>query len=104
MNAQIPHPQSPDDARAREQARRRTELTVRNEKLFSDAMIESMPGVLYFYDEKGHFLRWNRNFEIVSGYSAQEIARMHPLDFFAGDERLRVQAKIAEVLEKGESS
>ena len=58
------------------------QAAVQRERLFSASMIESMPGILYFYDEQGRFLRWNQNFATVSGYSAVEIARMHPLDFF----------------------
>ena len=87
---------------AREEVRRQAEQRVRNERLFSDTMIESMPGVLYFYDETGRFLRWNRNFETVSGYSGEEIARMHPLD--QATTQARVEQRIAAVLEKGEAS
>ncbi len=84
-------------------ARRRAESTAHEEKLFSEAMIESMPGVLYFYDEKGHFLRWNRNMERVSGYSSGEISRMHPLDFFAPESRPIIEKRIDEVFENGEA-
>lgn len=84
-------------------ARRRAESTAHEEKLFSEAMIESMPGVLYFYDENGHFLRWNRNMERVSGYSAGEIIRMHPLDFFAPESRPIIEKRISEVFENGEA-
>ena len=92
------------DSFARDETRRLAEQTVRNEKLFSDTMIESMPGLLYLYDEDGRFLRWNRRFESVSGYSAQEIARMHPHDFFRLEDGPRLEAKVAEVLGQGESS
>jgi PAS domain S-box-containing protein len=92
------------DIQANEQERRRTEAVARSEKRFSDTMLESMPGVLYFYDEHGRFLRWNRQFEIVSGYSREEIARMHPLDFFPLAEKPELQRRIAAVFEKGESS
>lgn len=88
----------------REEERRQTEERLRTERLFSDTMIDSMPGILYFYDMSGRFLRWNRNFETLSGYSAQEIAGMHPLDFFAEEEKELVGRRIAEVFEKGESS
>ncbi len=88
----------------REEARRIAEQTIRNEKLFSDTMIESMPGILYFYDAEGRFLRWNRNFEVVSGYSGEEISRMHPRDFFSGEDRAEVERRISEVMQKGESS
>jgi PAS domain S-box-containing protein len=92
------------DKFALEAAHQQAEQTLRSEKLFSDTMIESMPGILYFYDSAGRFLRWNRNFETVSGYSGEEIGRMHPLGFFTGEEKTRVEQGIAEVFEKGVSS
>jgi PAS domain S-box-containing protein len=87
-----------------EEERRLAPAVAQSEKLFSDTMIESMPGILYFYDDQGRFLRWNRNFETVSGYSGAEIARMHPLDFFAGTDHRPLQERIAEVFAQGESS
>jgi PAS domain S-box-containing protein len=89
---------------ARDDARRRAERAEHSERLFSDAMIDSMPGVVYFYDMEGRFLRWNRNFELVSGYGPEEIRGMHPRDFFGADERPLVESRIAEVFATGESS
>lgn len=89
---------------AREEERRRAEARAHGERTFSDTMIDSMPGVLYFYDTNGRFLRWNKNFERVSGYGPDEIAHLHPLDFFAPEERAAVEARIAEVFTTGESS
>lgn len=89
---------------ARDEARREAERLLRNEKLFSDTMLDSMPGILYFYDSDGRFLRWNKNFETVSGYTGEEIARMHPDEFFPESERARLQERIAEVFLTGESS
>jgi len=86
-------------ASERAEAQRQAE----SERRFSDTMIESMPGIVYFYDEKGRFLRWNRNFEQVSGYAASEIAEMHPLDFFSGEDRALVTTRIADVFTSGEA-
>lgn len=83
---------------------RNKEKRAQYEKIFADTMIESTPGVLYFYDSTGKFLRWNRNFEMVTGYSAEEIAKMHPLDLFRDGDQKRVEKEIAMVFEKGESS
>ena len=91
------------DNLARAEESRQAEIAAQSEKHFSDTMIESMPGILYFYNEQGQFLRWNRNFEIVSGYSGAEIARMHPLDLFSGEEKHALERRIAEVFETGES-
>ncbi|TLY50898.1 MAG: PAS domain S-box protein [Gammaproteobacteria bacterium] len=89
------------DNLAREEHRRVAELSVKRERRFSDVMIESLPGILYFYDDRGRFLRWNRNFEIASGYSAEEIAQMHPLDFFAHADKALLEERIAEVFKGG---
>jgi len=82
---------------------KQAEAVALSEKHFSDTMIESMPGILYFYNQQGRFLRWNRNMESVSGYSGEEIARMHPLDFFPEADKPVLKEKIMEVFEKGAS-
>ena len=67
------------------------------EQEFSNWMLEAMPGILYLYDEHGHFLRWNRNFETASGYAGAEIARMHPREFFRAEDQPLLMQRIAEV-------
>jgi PAS domain S-box-containing protein len=89
---------------ASEAVRRRAQELVERERLLSAETIESLPGTFYLYDDRGRFLRWNRNLVTVTGYSDEEIARMHPLDFFAGEDRERVEKEIAVVFERGESS
>ena len=54
-------------------------------------------------DENGRFLRWNRNFSQVSGYSADELARMAATDFFVDQEKALIAGRIAEVFEKGKA-
>ncbi|TAM45343.1 MAG: PAS domain S-box protein [Gammaproteobacteria bacterium] len=85
-------------------ARKRAEEALRDEKLFSDETIESLPGVFYLFDTGGRFVRWNRSLEIVSGYSHDEIGSMHPADLFTGADRQHIVERIAEVFEKGEST
>ncbi|MFH1652832.1 MAG: PAS domain S-box protein [Pseudomonadota bacterium] len=68
---------------------------------FSEIAINSIPGIFYLFNEKGNFLRWNSNFEKISEYSPQEIAKMNPLDFFEGEDKGRVAAVIKDVLDTG---
>jgi PAS domain S-box-containing protein len=79
----------------------KTEKTLAEEKRISDMIIESLPGIFYLFDEEGRFLRWNRNLELVSGYSAAEIANMRPLDFFEGEDRRIEEEHIRDVFQKG---
>src|SRR6476660_6223908 len=72
--------------------------------LSSWATIENLPGILYVYNQQGRFLKWNRNFERVSGYSADEIRQKVALDFIAPSQRELVASRISEVLAKGTSS
>lgn len=88
----------------REQESIQANLIASSERQFSNTMIDSMPGIMYFYDIQGKFLRWNKNFEVVSGFSSDEIANMHPLDFFEDRYKPLLEEKIKEVFELGESS
>ena len=85
-------------------ARHDAEQSLRRERDFSDAVIKSLPGVFYMYDEQLRFIRWNDNFERVTGRTSQEIAAMRPTDFFVGVEADRVSTAIGQVFQSGESS
>jgi PAS domain S-box-containing protein len=89
---------------ARGAARRSADQALQEETLFSQTMLDSMPGVVYFYDESGRFLRWNRNFEVVTGRRAEEVAGMHWRDFFRPTDRSQLEQRVAEVFEWGEAS
>jgi len=82
----------------------RVEESLLREKNFSESIIDSMPGIFYFFDDTGKLLRWNKNFEKISGYSAEEISRMSPLDFFEEEDKSKVAERIQEVFTKGKSS
>jgi len=83
--------------------RQKAQQQIEREKELSDKLIDSLPGVFYSYDEQGRFLRWNKQFEIVTGYSGKEIVKMRPTDFFEGEARSRMQEKINTVFSKGYS-
>jgi PAS domain S-box-containing protein len=85
-------------------AQKRVEEKILRERNFSDAALNSLPGIFYLFDQTGKFLRWNKNFEQVSEYSPEEIGRISPLDLFAGPDKLRAQERIQEAFEKGASS
>ncbi len=51
----------------REQRRQAAEAKFHVERQLSQAMLESMPGIIFLYNHDGKLLRWNRNLEVVSG-------------------------------------
>ncbi len=84
--------------------RKQADEDIRKEKNFSNTTINSLPGIFYLFDNQGRFRRWNENFEKFSGYSAEEISKMNPLDFFVGEDRKIIEQKIQEVFAKGRST
>ncbi len=84
--------------------RKQIEANVLNEKILADTTIDSLPGIFYLFDQQGRFLRWNENFERATGYSAEEVAGMHPLDLFSGEDKTKVEERIREVFVKGEAA
>jgi PAS domain S-box-containing protein len=82
--------------------RKLAESLTLQEKNFNQAAINSLPGLFYLFDEQGHYLRWNKNYEQVSGYSGEEIGRMSPLDFFNEPDKSSIAAAIQQVFTTGE--
>ena len=87
----------------KESLRKRAEADILREKLFSDSMIKSLPGIFYLYDDTLRFLRWNQLFETFSGYTYDEISGMSPLDFFEGEHKTLLLQRIAQVFSEGAS-
>ena len=84
--------------------RKEAEARLLSEKAFSDTAINSLPGVFYLFGQSGRFLKWNRNFELVTGHTSEEFAALSALDLFEGDERALIAERIEEVFKKGEST
>lgn len=66
--------------------RRETEQALQRERVFVNAVLDSVAGLLYVYDEQGYLVRWNKKHEELTGYSAEELAHMHVLDWYKGNE------------------
>jgi PAS domain S-box-containing protein len=76
--------------------------TITREKQFSESLLSSLPALVYLKDDAGRFLRWNKNLETVTGYSADELRRVHEWGtFFAEEEKPLIGQKVREVFELG---
>ena len=80
--------------------RKITESLILKEKQLSETIINNLPGIFYLYDELGNFVKWNKNFEEVTGYDYDEISQMNPLDFFDGEEKQKIKTRIKTVFER----
>jgi PAS domain S-box-containing protein len=79
------------------------EAAIIRERRFNEAVMDSVPGLLYLYDENGRLTRWNRQHSAVTGYSDEELAGMHLYDWYKGDPETieKVRAAIARVYNEG---
>jgi len=65
----------------------RTEYELNNERVFTDALFNSAPGMIYLYDDQSKLVRWNKKHEEITGYTSEELADMNLLDWYDGDEK-----------------
>ena len=68
---------------------------LQREKLLTDALFDSVPGMLYLYNNEGKLVRWNKQHEEMTGYSGDELLGMDLLDWYQGDEETIRQIKVA---------
>ncbi|MFC1558068.1 PAS domain S-box protein [candidate division KSB1 bacterium] len=81
--------------------RKEAEEKLKEEKHFSETVIDTVPGLFYVFNERGRFIKWNKNTEKVSEYSPEEISKMHVSDLFDTKDKSRVASRIKDVFTKG---
>jgi PAS domain S-box-containing protein len=72
-----------------------------SEKELLDLIINSLPGIFYLQDHTGKYLRWNKNFEKVTGYTNKEIENMHPLDILDPRDHAHMKEATRRVYKEG---
>lgn len=82
--------------------RKRMEQALRQSEQVSKAMLETAGTGIYLLED-GCFQYVNHLFEVISGYSSDELKGKHSLDYVYPDDREHVRSKAIEVL-KGQSN
>lgn len=83
--------------------RKKMEEEAAREKTIVEAIFNSVPGLIYLYDGEGRLVRWNRKHELMTGYSASELAGMSLLDWYRDDPKSQdaVTAGVKSTIETG---
>ena len=82
---------------------KRVTKDLKKEKKFSEKVLSSLPGIFYLYDEDGNIVRWNKNHEILTGFSAEEISHRKILDWFNEKEKKYIASRVKETFTRGNS-
>jgi len=69
------------------QVQAENEAQLKRERDYAEAILNSLPGIFYQYGPDLRLKRWNRNHEVVTGYSSDELLGTDPSRFFVEDER-----------------
>ena len=77
---------------------------IERESAFRKELIESLPGVFYMLDIQGRFQMWNRNLEQVLQCTPEELANRSALEFFKGENKVKIENAIQQALELGSAS
>ncbi len=72
-----------------------------HQREFFQALLRSLPGIVYVFDENLQVLLWNKNAEKVTGYSPEEITQVSLLELFAKTDRDSVRVAIRRVFVDG---
>ena len=76
-------------------------MELEKEKLFTDLMLDAIPGIFYAVDQDYKFVRWNKNYLRIIGKSEAEMKNITPWQAIPEENVKDLQAKMKEVFEKG---
>lgn len=62
-------------------------------------LLDTLPDILYVLDTDGSLADWNRQLEVVSGFTSDELRGKSALELFPQSERPRIQAAIEQKIE-----
>ncbi|PSP56010.1 hypothetical protein BRC73_08595 [Halobacteriales archaeon QH_7_66_37] len=80
------------------------ERELEEQRAFTESLINSLPDLLYAFDESGEVVRWNDRLEAVTGYGPQEVEGMEALAFIAPEDREAVTEAISGVWDGEQAS
>ncbi len=75
-----------------------------DEKDFAETLVNGLPGIFYLYDSEWRMVRWNRNHELLTGFSTDELKGKMVLDWFSPEHKASVAAAVQKVFSEGEAT
>lgn len=85
----------------RRRVEKELERSQKREQKISDALMGSIPGVLYLYDTDLRLVRWNKNLNAITGYSDDELAGKSAFDFLPPEQHAFLNIAVDRALHDG---
>ena len=85
------------------EALKKSEQKLKGEKMFSNALLNSIPGIFYLYTyPELQMVTWNKQHETLFGYHAIEMKNRYFLDWYLPEARESVQCTLQSFIESGQ--
>lgn len=81
--------------------KRRAEAALRNERDFTLALLNTLPGLFVIFDENARLVRWNENLSMLTGLSNEQLSASDAFTLLVEDDRNFARGKFAETLSTG---
>jgi len=75
--------------------------SIKNDHALTEAIIDSIPGYLFVFDENGKLIKWNKKHESMTGYTSEELSHMTIDKWFDPVDLIKVNAAIKKVFDEG---
>ena len=86
---------------ARDKALQKSTQSLRQERDFTAALIDSLPGLFVLIDERGRFVRWNANLPALTGLPSERLQGLQALEIVGEDDRDRARTKMGDAFAQG---
>ena len=70
--------------------KKNNQLNNLDSNIWSEIILQGMPEIVYVFNGEGLLIRWNKNAEVILGYSKEEMENKPVLDFIAPQYREKV--------------
>jgi len=81
--------------------RKERERELEHHREYTADLLDAIDDLFFVHDEAGSLQQWNRSFNEVTGYTDEEIGRIHGTDFVPEEHRETAAAAIGRVFETG---
>lgn len=65
--------------------RKLSEIELDKTRILHEALMDSIPGMIYLYNEQGELIFWNKWHETLTGYTKEELYHRALMDWYKGD-------------------
>jgi PAS domain S-box-containing protein len=80
---------------------RRLEHEIEIERSFVKAVVDTMPGIFYVFEDYKRLVQWNESMQNLTGFTYDELLDCNPIDLFEENDAEKVMNGISQAMNEG---